>query len=174
MNTEGKEITYPELFHMTIQAMWVGSRRNMPKGIMLEGRIVLYVQMSDGQLMIRFIKHDLSIRNPKLFLINPWTIDICREVLRKQKRKAVDGGGWHEVLVTEVVLRLTNHAIMEREEKKKSEEHLKQRQVRSGSRSSRTALLLAATVMAAGGSGAGEPPLESNLRTANRQPWRRK
>ncbi len=126
------------------KGMWVAdSSHCISRRLPAKDRIVVKAWASGENTMIDFSNgNSLLVSGDYGRLLNPWTIDVYRVTPRKQKKSMSDGGGYHMVLVTEVVFRFINYEILKKDRREKREQReLEIRQKEMVNPSGRHALL---------------------------------
>ncbi|MFA6895640.1 MAG: hypothetical protein WC242_00295 [Candidatus Paceibacterota bacterium] len=93
---------------------------------------VTKASLSGETLKIEVGGHSFELPSDRILLVDPWTVKVLHTVMRRQQRKMIDGGGWHEVPGIGVAFSVRNPALEEsirrvRDEKARREEEERQR-----------------------------------------------
>ena len=66
-----------------------------------------------GTVRIEVSGRSFELPSNNIRIVDPWRIDIHSVYVRTQQRKKIEGGGWHEVPVVGLALRLQNPTLEE-------------------------------------------------------------
>lgn len=69
---------------------------------------VLNAYQADGKTWIAVAGYTFELKTDDVRIHDPWWIDIYQSYVTRCQRKQADGGGWHEVLVPHLGLRMMN------------------------------------------------------------------
>jgi len=127
MNKHHVELTPDQLLEKFNDGGWIlaGGRKMREAGLKWPSPSLPLVEMLlvDETLTVKAIDHsfEFEVTGNDIILTKPWNIEIRQVYMRRQQRKKVDGGGWHEVPAMGVALRFYNPTLREAIEKEQQE-----------------------------------------------------
>lgn len=88
------------------------------------------VDASDAGELVKISVADrtFEVQSNNIILTDPWVIELRHTFMRRQQRKKIEGGGWHEVPTRGVALQLTNPALEESVKKARADEKQRQKE----------------------------------------------
>lgn len=124
-----------ELVSKLNEGGWVVSGGHQARELGFSPKLpVVKASLLGETLKIEAGDRSFEVPSDNIYLFNPWTVEIRCMYMRRQQRKRDEGGGWHEVPVVGVTLRVSNPALEEtirkdREARAQHEEEERKRRV---------------------------------------------
>lgn len=112
MNCHGTSLSPTELVNKLNDGGWIVSGGHQVRELGFSPKLpVVRASLLGETLKIETGDRNFEVPSDNIVLINPWTAEINHTFMRRQQRKKIEGGGWHEVPAVRVVLRVTNPEI---------------------------------------------------------------